>query len=108
MCELITTSADLLNVVKSVALSVLALILAWGMIYGVLVIRYLLKIVKDARIVVKEAKEGVLLFKEKAESGAYLLKLVSQGIHKVADMAENRKKKKKSSTAKKKTVKNKK
>ncbi len=108
MFDLIANSADLLNVVKAIALAMLSILLAWGLFYGVIIIRDVLRIVKDLKEIVKETKEGVHLFKTKAESGAYLLKMLSQSVHKVADVVEEKMDKKKKAPAKNKNAKKKK
>lgn len=107
MIDFITNSADLLNVVKAISLALLSILLAWGLFYGVVIIRDVLRIVRDLKEIVKEAKEGVYLFKTKAESGAYLLKMLSKSVHKVADVVEEKMDKKKKAPAKKKTTKKK-
>lgn len=96
MCDLIYTSGDVLNIVLAAAIAIIAILLAWGMFYGVMMMRNTFQVIKDLKTIVQETKNVVLLAKEKAKSGTYLLKVLREGIQKTTEFIEKKTKKKSS------------
>lgn len=93
MCDLIINSSDLLRVVIAASIAILTILISWGIFYLVMMLRNVLNVIKDVKTITHETKEAVLLFKEKAQSGTYLLKILSEGVKKSVDFVEEKVKK---------------
>jgi len=97
---LIQDSRDLLYVVLAFCALWLTIFLAWFIYYLAMMLRQFYLVVKSMRERIDKIDEVIKAVKEKVEQGASVLHLISEGVHKIADLAKERSKSRRSSKAK--------
>ncbi|MDD4333392.1 MAG: hypothetical protein PHT51_04755 [Patescibacteria group bacterium] len=90
MYELYYNSADVLNIVLAAAIGLVAIMLAWVLFYVAMTLRDSYHIVRDVKEITGETKKAVMLFKEKAQAGTYLLSVISKGVKDVASYVDDK------------------
>jgi hypothetical protein len=90
MYELYYNSGDVLNIVLAASVGVVAIMLAWVLYYVAMTLRGSYRIVRDIEVITGQTKKAVLLFKEKAQAGTYLLSVISKGVRDVASYVDEK------------------
>jgi len=90
MYQFYYSSADVLNIVLSASIGLVAIMFAWVLYYVAMMLRDSYHIVRDLKEITGETKKAVYLFKEKAMAGTYLLSVLSKGVKDVAKFVDGK------------------
>ncbi|MEI7497800.1 MAG: hypothetical protein WCK11_00770 [Candidatus Falkowbacteria bacterium] len=90
---LLQNSHDLLNLALTLAVLVLASLLAWLLVYFILTAKELYHATKEAHEGVKSMGEVIGAFREKMEHGFLLITLATQALKKVVGIVREKKEK---------------
>ena len=93
--SLLNNSKDALNL--AIALSVIGFtfFLCWTIFYMAMILRHVLKSVKEMREMIRKIEEVIKTIKEKVESSISYLLLISEGMKKLVEVIKNHSDKKK-------------
>jgi len=98
----IESSRDLLYVVIAFCILWITIFTAWFIYYLAMIMRQILKMIKDTRKKFKKVDDAIHKFKEKLDLSAAGISIVGEGVKKVIDMVKEKSDKKEKSTKKKK------
>jgi hypothetical protein len=98
----IESSKDLLYIVIAFCILWITIFTAWFIYYLAMIMRQILKMIKDTRKKFKKVDDAIHNFKEKLDLSAAGISMVGEGVKKVIDMVKEKSDKKEKSTKKKK------
>lgn len=84
---MIETTQDILNLVKAGAVGLLAIFVAWAIYYFAMILRQMLKVVKEMRDRLHKVDELLQTLKEKIEHSTSYLLLIGEGMKKLVEVA---------------------
>lgn len=87
-------SQDVLNLIKGISLGVFVLFVCFCLYYLAMIFRQTFLGIKEMRLRIKRVDEIVIAFKEKIETSASYLLLISEGIKKIIEVVGDRSEKK--------------
>ncbi|PIR13075.1 hypothetical protein COV49_03365 [Candidatus Falkowbacteria bacterium CG11_big_fil_rev_8_21_14_0_20_39_10] len=86
---MITNTQDILNLVKAGAVGLLAIFICWAIYYFAMIMRQILKVIKEMRERLQKVDEVLKTLKEKIEHSTSYLLLIGEGMKKLVEVARD-------------------
>ena len=82
------TTQDILNLVKAGAVGLLAIFICWAIYYFAMIMRQILKVIKEMRERLHKVDEVLKTLKEKIEHSSSYLLLIGEGMKKLVEVVK--------------------
>lgn len=86
---MIATTQDILNIVKAGAVGLLAIFICWAIYYFAMILRQMLKVIRETRERLRKVDEVLKTFKEKIERSTSYLLLIGEGMKKLVEVIKD-------------------